>query len=184
MSGHEVPNNSMSQGNNRKRRYDGDEPTTGNASSDASKYPSKRRRVSLADNEDISTQDVPDTSSSPSHDISVDEDLSNIEVDLDDLESIPEEDVESIRRSFGDIDHTDEDVVIEAIGTANTRSDGAGDDQARPLHPQSDSGSVFGWPPRRQDIPQQASPYQERYVGGKDYLRRVMSDSDISDDEL
>ncbi|KAH7019213.1 hypothetical protein EDB80DRAFT_676216 [Ilyonectria destructans] len=201
MTGREFPNNSMSRGNNRKRSYDDKEYADNDASNDQSAPPTKRRRTSRDDDEVACMEDVPDlTSPSSSISLSIDEDspndgrsdehLSDVEVDINDLESISEDDVEDLRHSLGDIDYTNENIVIEAIGTAGPLADDADDedDQATAARgsaqPLSDEESVSDRPLIRYDTPHWAAPYSSGCHGGKEYLRLVMSESDPSDDEL
>lgn len=191
----------MSRGNNRKRSYDDKEYADNDASNDQSAPPTKRRRTSRDDDEVACMEDVPDlTSPSSSISLSIDEDspndgrsdehLSDVEVDINDLESISEDDVEDLRHSLGDIDYTNENIVIEAIGTAGPLADDADDedDQATAARgsaqPLSDEESVSDRPLIRYDTPHWAAPYSSGCHGGKEYLRLVMSESDPSDDEL
>lgn len=191
----------MSRGNNRKRSYDDKEYADNDTSNSPSAPPTKRRRTSRDDNEDALMEAVPDltspsSSNSPSIDESnsnedrSDEDLSDIEVDINDLESISGDDVEDLRQSLGDIDYTDENIVIEAIGTTSTLADDADDEDDQAMaargsaQPLSDEESVSGRPLIQYDTPHWAAPYSSGCHGGKEYLRLVMSESDPSDDEL
>ncbi|KAH6981927.1 hypothetical protein BKA56DRAFT_616035 [Ilyonectria sp. MPI-CAGE-AT-0026] len=201
MSGREFPNNSMSRENNRKRSYDEKEYADNDASNGQSAPPPKRRRTSCDDDEAACMEDVPDlTSPSSSDSLSMDEDspnedrpnedLSGVEVDINDLESISEDDVEDLRHSLGDIDYTNENIVIEAIGTTSPLADDANDEDDQVMAPRgsaqplSDEESVTNRPLIRYDTPHWAAPYSSRFHGGKEYLRLVMSEGDSSDDEL
>lgn len=201
MSGREFPDNSMSRENNRKRSYDEKEYAGNEVNNGQSAHPTKRLRISHDDDEVACMEDASDLTSpssstslsmdedSPNEDRS-DEDLSNVEVNINDLESISEDDVEDLRHSLGDIDYTNENIVIEAIGTTSPLVDDANDedDQAmaprRSAQPLSDEESVTDRPLIRYDTPHWTAPYSSRFHGGKEYLRLVMSEDDLSDDEF
>lgn len=191
----------MSRENNRKRSYDEKEYAGNEVNNGQSAHPTKRLRISHDDDEVACMEDASDLTSpssstslsmdedSPNEDRS-DEDLSNVEVNINDLESISEDDVEDLRHSLGDIDYTNENIVIEAIGTTSPLVDDANDedDQAmaprRSAQPLSDEESVTDRPLIRYDTPHWTAPYSSRFHGGKEYLRLVMSEDDLSDDEF
>ncbi|KAH8729593.1 hypothetical protein BGZ61DRAFT_446660 [Ilyonectria robusta] len=200
MPSREFPNNSMSRENNRKRSYDEKEYADNEVSNGQSTPPTKRRRTSRDDDETACMEDVPDLTSPSSTSLSMDEDspnedlpdedLSGVEADINDLESISEDDVEDLHHSLGNIDYTNENIVIEAIGTTSPLADDANDEDNQAMAPRgsaqplSDEESVTYRPLIRYDTPHWAAPYSSRFHGGKEYLRLVMSEDDFSDDEL
>ncbi|KAK7408905.1 hypothetical protein QQX98_008909 [Neonectria punicea] len=185
MTGQKAPGKSTSKANNAKRPRCDDEQ--GAASSSSSSEPStKRRRTSHDNNHDgdsLMEDALPDdqnqdesSSSSDSSGFSTEESLSDIEVDVDDLESIHEFDMEDLGEfeAFGD--------HYGPITGEYDYSEAEDEDEEvtePPSSPMSDFGQFWG----RQDPPRRGSQSCTNCHGGKELLRLVMADGVESDSD-
>lgn len=185
MTGQTFPDKSTSKENNGKRpRDDDDDEQVAANVNGSSESRIKRRRTSRDDNDerDIPTgdtfpnnRDQAESSSSSSSGLSNDESLSDVEVDIDDLESIHEFDIEDLGEfeAFGD--HYDPMTGEYEYSEAEGEDSEIEDEEEEVLEPSFSSMSG-------------SHRFQERqswmsYLGGKEYFRLAMADEVESDSD-
>ncbi|KAK7426503.1 hypothetical protein QQZ08_006961 [Neonectria magnoliae] len=185
MTGQKIPDKSTSKANNGKHpREDEDDEQVAANSSGLSESSTKRRRTS---HDSTNEGDFPVGNALPnnqnqdelsSSDFS-DESLSDIDADVDDLESIHEFDIEDLGEfeAFGD--HYDP--ITGEYNYSEAENEDEGEELIEPpSSPMSDSGQFWG----RQDPPQRPQRGFQSWTnchGGKELLRLVMADGVESD---